>query len=97
MGRAVDRGADVVIVTSDNPRSEDPAAIIDDVLAGISGPNVAIVDRREAIAHALAEAQPGDVVVIAGKGHEHGQTIAGVTHPFDDAQVARELLASVTR
>lgn len=97
MGRAVDRGADVVIVTSDNPRSEDPQAIIDDVVAGITGPNVAIVDRREAIAHALTEARPGDVVVIAGKGHEHGQTIAGVTHPFDDAQVARELLATVPR
>lgn len=97
MGRAVDQGADVVIVTSDNPRSEDPAAIIDDVLAGIAGPSVAIIDRREAIAHALREARRGDVVVIAGKGHEQGQTIAGVTHPFDDAQVARELLNGESR
>ncbi len=97
MGRAVDRGADVVIVTSDNPRSEDPATIIDDVLAGIDGPSVAIADRRQAIAHALDAAQPGDVVVIAGKGHEQGQTIAGVTHPFDDAQVARELLSETPR
>ncbi|MBO9531369.1 MAG: UDP-N-acetylmuramoyl-L-alanyl-D-glutamate--2,6-diaminopimelate ligase [Solirubrobacteraceae bacterium] len=92
MGHAVDEGADIVIVTSDNPRSEEPQAIIDDVLAGISGPSTAIVDRREAIAFALGEAQPGDVVVIAGKGHEQGQTIAGVTHPFDDAQVARDVL-----
>ncbi len=97
MGEAVGSGADVVVVTSDNPRSEDPQAIIDDVLEGIIRDDVtAIVDRREAIAYALGEAQPGDVVVIAGKGHEQGQTIAGVTHPFDDAQVARELLASGT-
>ncbi len=93
MGKAVSGGADVVIATSDNPRSEDPQAILDDILGGIDGPVTAIVDRREAIAHALSEARAGDVVVIAGKGHEQGQTIAGVTHPFDDAQVARELLS----
>ena len=94
MGRAVAEGADVVIATSDNPRSEDPQAILDDILEGIDGPVTSIVDRREAIAYALAEARPGDVVVIAGKGHEQGQTIQGVTHPFDDVQVARELLTS---
>ncbi|MFT4035987.1 MAG: UDP-N-acetylmuramoyl-L-alanyl-D-glutamate--2,6-diaminopimelate ligase [Patulibacter sp.] len=94
MGRAVARRADVVIVTSDNPRSEAPQAIIDDVIAAIDGPHQAIVDRRAAIAQAFEQAQPGDVVVIAGKGHEQGQTIAGVTHPFDDAQVARELLTA---
>jgi UDP-N-acetylmuramoyl-L-alanyl-D-glutamate--2,6-diaminopimelate ligase len=94
MGQAVANGADVVIATSDNPRSEDPQAILDDILVGIDGPVTSIVDRREAIAHALHEARAGDVVVIAGKGHEQGQTIAGVTHPFDDAQVARELLVS---
>jgi UDP-N-acetylmuramoyl-L-alanyl-D-glutamate--2,6-diaminopimelate ligase len=92
MGKAVADGADVVIATSDNPRSEDPQAILDDVLAGIDGPVTSIVDRREAIAFALGEARAGDVVVIAGKGHEQGQTIAGTTYPFDDAQVARELL-----
>ncbi len=96
MGRAVEDGADVVIVTSDNPRSEAPEAIIDDVLAGIAGEATPIVDRGEAIAYAVAAAAPGDVVVIAGKGHEQGQTIAGVTHPFDDAQVVRELLRTVT-
>ena len=94
MGKAVADGADVVIATSDNPRSEDPQAILDDILAGIEGPVTSIVDRREAIAYALSEARAGDVVVIAGKGHEQGQTIAGVTHPFDDAQVARDLLTS---
>ncbi len=92
MGRAVDAGADVVIVTSDNPRSEDPEQIIADTMAGITGASQAIVDRRAAIAAALTEAAPGDIVVIAGKGHEQGQTIAGVTHPFDDATVVRELL-----
>ncbi|MBJ7470962.1 MAG: UDP-N-acetylmuramoyl-L-alanyl-D-glutamate--2,6-diaminopimelate ligase, partial [Solirubrobacteraceae bacterium] len=94
MGRAVAGGADVVIATSDNPRSEDPEAILADIVAGIDGPVTVIVDRREAIASALEHARAGDVVVIAGKGHEQGQTIAGVTHPFDDAQVARELLTS---
>lgn len=94
MGRAVSEGADVVIATSDNPRSEDPQAILDDVLAGIDGPVTSIVDRREAIAFALGEAAAGDVVVIAGKGHEQGQTIQGVTHPFDDVQVTRELLTA---
>lgn len=93
MGRAVAAGADVVIVTSDNPRGEDPQQIIDDTLAGIDGPSQAILDRREAIAAALHAATAGDIVVVAGKGHEQGQTIAGVTHPFDDATVVRELLA----
>ena len=99
MGEAVAGGADVVIVTSDNPRSEDPEAIIADVLAGIpdAGAVTAIVDRREAIGAALAQASPGDVVVIAGKGHEQGQTIAGETHPFDDVQVARAALQGAAR
>ncbi|MDO9356089.1 MAG: UDP-N-acetylmuramoyl-L-alanyl-D-glutamate--2,6-diaminopimelate ligase, partial [Solirubrobacteraceae bacterium] len=94
MGRAVAEGADVVVATSDNPRGEDPEAILDDILTGIDGPVTRIVDRREAIAHALEAAEAGDVVVIAGKGHEQGQTIAGETFPFDDARVARELLTS---
>lgn len=95
MGRAVAGGADVVIVTSDNPRSEDPEQILADTLAGIDGPSTAIVDRREAIEFALTSAEPGDIVVIAGKGHEQGQTIAGITHPFDDVTVVRELLAGI--
>jgi UDP-N-acetylmuramoyl-L-alanyl-D-glutamate--2,6-diaminopimelate ligase len=92
MGQVARARADVVIVTSDNPRSEEPLAIIEDVLQG-TGVDVEIdPDRRSAIATALEVAHAGDVVVIAGKGHEQGQEIAGVVHPFDDRAVARELL-----
>ncbi len=93
MGEIASRLADRVIVTSDNPRSEDPEAIIDEILAG-AGPGAAHnADRREAIAQAIAEAGPGDVVVIAGKGHEQGQEFeAGRKIPFDDVTVAREIL-----
>ena len=95
MGRAAAALADVVIVTSDNPRSEDPTAIIGEVLTGIPAgvEAVVIADRRAAIAAALAERRPEDVVIVAGKGHEQGQTAAGVTVPFDDRTVAREELA----
>jgi UDP-N-acetylmuramoyl-L-alanyl-D-glutamate--2,6-diaminopimelate ligase len=94
MGKVAAELADVVIVTSDNPRSEDPLAIIQDVLQG-TGLDVEIdPDRRTAIVRAIALAEVGDVVVIAGKGHEQGQEIAGVVHPFDDREVAREALAS---
>ena len=91
MGRIGAELADLAIVTSDNPRSEDPAAIVREILAGIaSGSRVeAVEDRREAIARAVALAQAGDVVVIAGKGHERGQEFeGGRTIPFDDAEVA---------
>jgi UDP-N-acetylmuramoyl-L-alanyl-D-glutamate--2,6-diaminopimelate ligase len=87
--------ADLTIVTSDNPRSEEPASIVAEILAGIgAGAGVeAIVDRHEAIARALALAQAGDVVVIAGKGHERGQEFTdGRTIPFDDVEVARARL-----
>ena len=95
MGRAAADLADVVVVTSDNPRSEDPRAIIDEVLAGIpaAGRPVVEPDRRRAIGEALAGRGPDDVVVVAGKGHEQGQTTGGVTVPFDDRVVAREELA----
>jgi UDP-N-acetylmuramoyl-L-alanyl-D-glutamate--2,6-diaminopimelate ligase len=93
MGEIAARLADVAIVTSDNPRSEDPEAIIGDVLAGAGGSAEAIVDRREAIGSAVEQARPGDVVVIAGKGHEQGQEFAGGRKlPFDDVAVAREAL-----
>ncbi len=99
MGAAAADGADVVVVTSDNPRHEDPSAIIDAVLSGIprpgagGGPTVFVEpDRRAAIALALGRAHAGDVVVIAGKGHETTQTIRGRRLPFDDRVVARELL-----
>ncbi len=97
MGRVAKDGADVVIVTSDNPRSEDPIAIIQDVLQG-AGTEVEIdPDRRSAIARAVALARAGDVVVVAGKGHEQGQEIAGTVHPFDDRAVVREVLAELAR
>jgi UDP-N-acetylmuramoyl-L-alanyl-D-glutamate--2,6-diaminopimelate ligase len=93
MGEIARRLADRVIVTSDNPRSEDPEAIIDEVLVGTGSEVEHLVDRREAIERALATAEPGDVVVIAGKGHEQGQEFAGgLKLPFDDVTVARELL-----
>jgi len=93
MGAAVDALADVAVVTSDNPRSEDPHAIIAAITAGMEGDPLVIEDRREAIAAAIERAQPGDVVVIAGKGHEQGQELAGgVKVPFDDVTVAREAL-----
>jgi UDP-N-acetylmuramoyl-L-alanyl-D-glutamate--2,6-diaminopimelate ligase len=93
MGAIARRLADAVVVTSDNPRSEDPEAIIAQVLAGAGDGVEAIVDRREAIERAIALAGPGDVVVIAGKGHEQGQELAGGrTVPFDDVTVAREAL-----
>src|SRR5262245_1763195 len=92
MGRVAADGADVVIVTSDNPRSEEPLAIIEDVLQG-TGLDVEIdPDRRSAIERAVSVAGDGDVVVIAGKGHEQGQDVGGVVSPFDDREVAREAL-----
>jgi UDP-N-acetylmuramoyl-L-alanyl-D-glutamate--2,6-diaminopimelate ligase len=98
MGEIGARLADVCLVTSDNPRSEDPDAIIAEILAGTGGAaNVtADPDRRASIRRAVALAEPGDVVVIAGKGHEQGQEFAGGRkEPFDDVAVAREALRSV--
>ena len=91
MGAACARLADRVVVTSDNPRSEDPLKIIDDILKGMGDARDVTVepDRRRAIGRALADAAAGDVVIIAGKGHETTQEIAGVKHPFDDREVAR--------
>ena len=94
MGRIGSERADVAIVTSDNPRSEDPLAIIEEIVAGASGLEVE-PDRHAAIGRAIESAREGDVVVIAGKGHEQGQEIAGVVHPFDDRDVARELLRAL--
>ena len=95
MGKvAVDR-ADVVVVTSDNPRSEEPLAIIQDILQGAGLGAEIDPDRRSAIARALLLAEAGDVVVIAGKGHELGQEIDGEKLPFDDREVAREVLSQL--
>jgi UDP-N-acetylmuramoyl-L-alanyl-D-glutamate--2,6-diaminopimelate ligase len=99
MGEVATRLADDVILTSDNPRSEDPQAIIDDIRGGIpegTGARVAVEpDRRRAIERAVAESRPGDVVVIAGKGHETTQTIGDTVRPFDDREVARAALAAL--
>lgn len=94
MGRALEAGADIPVVTSDNPRTEAPEAIIAEVLGGLSRPERALVDpdRREAIRAALRTAEPGDIVLILGKGHESGQEFHGRKIPFDDYTVACELL-----
>ncbi|MET0526559.1 MAG: UDP-N-acetylmuramoyl-L-alanyl-D-glutamate--2,6-diaminopimelate ligase [Nocardioides sp.] len=99
MGEIAARLADLLVVTDDNPRSEDPAAIRAALLAGAAGAGLAVEegDRRAAIRRALMEAVPGDVVLIAGKGHETGQEVAGVVHPFDDRDVVREELLGLVR
>lgn len=89
--------ADRIILTTDNPRDEDPAAIAAGVRAGVTaGEIVEEPDRETAIRRAIADASPNDVVVIAGKGHERTQTIAGVVRPFDDAAIARDQLGSIS-
>ncbi len=99
MGEIAARLADVAIVTSDNPRSEDPEAILDAIEAGMGAGGARREreeDRRRAITRAVELAEPGDVVVIAGKGHEQGQEFAGGRkEPFDDRAVAAEALRAV--
>ena len=100
MGAVASRLADYVVVTSDNPRSEDPDAIIGAILEGVvaeraGGADAVMSDRGDAISHVIGRAQPGDVVVIAGKGHEPGQQFADRTIPFDDRGVARDALAEL--
>ncbi len=104
MGAIAAADADLVIVTDDNPRTESPAAIRAEVLAGVADVEIArrgevreIGDRGAAIRAALEAARPGDVVLVAGKGHETGQEVAGVVHPFDDREVVRELLRGADR
>jgi UDP-N-acetylmuramoyl-L-alanyl-D-glutamate--2,6-diaminopimelate ligase len=92
MGRLASELADLAIVTSDNPRSEDPHSIIDEIVSGVEGEVEIVPDRREAIARAIEAAAAGDVVLIAGKGHEQGQQFLDRTVPFDDREVAREAL-----
>jgi UDP-N-acetylmuramoyl-L-alanyl-D-glutamate--2,6-diaminopimelate ligase len=101
MGAVAGRLSDVIVLTSDNPRTEDPDRIIEEVRRGLTGgtrqgtgqPLLTIVDRGEAIAEAIHLARPGDLVLIAGKGHEKYQVIGDRARPFDDAIVAREALA----
>ncbi|WP_244927585.1 UDP-N-acetylmuramoyl-L-alanyl-D-glutamate--2,6-diaminopimelate ligase [Nocardioides sp. W7] len=100
MAETAARLADVLVVTDDNPRSEDPAAIRAAMLAGTSDAVAEVVevgDRRTAIAEALGRAQAGDIVLVAGKGHETGQEVCGVVHPFDDRVVVREELARMRK
>jgi UDP-N-acetylmuramoyl-L-alanyl-D-glutamate--2,6-diaminopimelate ligase len=101
MGEVAATLADKVVVTSDNPRSEDPEAIIASIVAGIPDHMrvrllAAEPDRRRAIARALGHARSGDVVLITGKGHETTQTVGDEVLPFDDRSVAREVLRSGT-
>jgi UDP-N-acetylmuramoyl-L-alanyl-D-glutamate--2,6-diaminopimelate ligase len=94
MGKVAVENADIVIVTDDNPRSEEPPAIRRSILANAPGATE-IGDRGEAIAAAIAMLQPGDVLCIAGKGHETGQTIGKTTIPFSDHEHARRALGAV--
>ena len=98
MGAVAATAADRLVLTSDNPRSEDPDAILTEIAAGIPAVSrdraTVIADRRAAIGHAIARAEATDTVLIAGKGHERWQEIAGVRWPFDDAEVARAALAA---
>ena len=100
MGRAAGEGSDFVVLTSDNPRSEDPKAILQDVLPGLTAtgtPYLSEVDRHRAIRLALEKADSGDIVLIAGKGHEKTQTLKTGTIPFDDVEVATEILRELKR
>jgi UDP-N-acetylmuramoyl-L-alanyl-D-glutamate--2,6-diaminopimelate ligase len=92
MGAVAERLADIAIVTSDNPRTEDADAIIDDIEAGMRARHERITDRRAAIAYALASARPDDVVLLAGKGHEDYQIVGTQKQPFDERAIVRELL-----
>ncbi|MFZ0317971.1 MAG: UDP-N-acetylmuramoyl-L-alanyl-D-glutamate--2,6-diaminopimelate ligase, partial [Candidatus Sulfotelmatobacter sp.] len=95
MGEAAGRGSDFVVLTSDNPRSEDPLTIMNDAVVGLQKTGVKYsveADRRKAIALAIGEARPGDIVLLAGKGHEKVQVTRAGTAPFDDLEVAREAL-----
>jgi UDP-N-acetylmuramoyl-L-alanyl-D-glutamate--2,6-diaminopimelate ligase len=95
MGKAAGEGSDVVVLTSDNPRGENPLAIIEEVLPGLRGTPARVIvqaDRRRAIEFAIAEAWQGDLVLLAGKGHEKTQTIGAQVIPFDDVAIARQIL-----
>ena len=93
MGRIAARGADVAIVTSDNPRTEDPERILDDIEAGMEGtPHERIEDRRDAIARAIELAGADDLVLLAGKGHETYQVRGTTRLPFDERQIVREIM-----
>jgi UDP-N-acetylmuramoyl-L-alanyl-D-glutamate--2,6-diaminopimelate ligase len=96
MGRIAEAGADVAVVTSDNPRTEDPERILDDIEGGmVRRDHLRVEDRREAIARALALAAPGDVVLLAGKGHETYQIRGTETLPFDEREIVGEIVVEL--
>jgi UDP-N-acetylmuramoyl-L-alanyl-D-glutamate--2,6-diaminopimelate ligase len=95
MGDVAGRGSDFVVLTSDNPRSEDPCSIMNDALVGLqktSAKYAVETERKKAIALAISQARPGDIVLLAGKGHEKVQVTREGSRPFDDVEVAREAL-----
>lgn len=95
MGEVSGRLADLTIITSDNPRFEEPQSIIDDIKSGIArtdGAYVELIDRKDAIRYAIAHGEPGDIIVLAGKGHEDYQEIRGVKYPMDERTLIREIL-----
>lgn len=98
MGQAAGRASDVVVVTSDNPRSEEPELILQDVLPGLKGSKAKVLvepDRERAIRLAIAEARRGDIVLLAGKGHETTQVLRDREIPFDDAAIALDALRAL--
>jgi UDP-N-acetylmuramoyl-L-alanyl-D-glutamate--2,6-diaminopimelate ligase len=95
MGQIAEKGADIVIVTSDNPRTEDPDRIIDDIEAGMSASShQRVTDRRAAIEQAIRAAADGDIVLLAGKGHETYQIRGTVAYPFDEKEIVKEITRS---
>ena len=95
MGEVSSKLADFTIVTSDNPRFEEPMDIINDILVGIKkgdGEHVTVPDRKDAIRYAIQHAKDGDVIVLAGKGHEDNQEIKGVKHPMDERVLRKEII-----
>jgi UDP-N-acetylmuramoyl-L-alanyl-D-glutamate--2,6-diaminopimelate ligase len=93
MGSVAERLADLAIVTSDNPRTEDPEAIVEEIVAGMGrGEYRRVINRRDATALALREAAPGDLVLLAGKGHETYQIVGAEKYPLDELEAVRELL-----
>ena len=94
MGEVVEKYSDICIVTSDNPRTEDPAAIIEDIMKGMKKKEkqVVIPDRTEAIGYAINNAGDGDIILLAGKGHETYQEINGVKYPMDEREIVRRYL-----
>ena len=96
MGEVSSKLADLTIITSDNPRNEEPMDIINDILIGVKkadGDYVTIPDRKEAIAYAMKNAKDGDIIVLAGKGHEDYQEICGVKHHMDERELVAEIIA----